>query len=68
MVETHHCGMFVDPERPQDFADKILELKKDPARVTQMGNNARMLAESTYDKSILCAQFAGVVNGLILKQ
>lgn len=67
MVETHHCGVYVDPESPEDFADKILELKKDPERLSLMGKNARILAETTYDKSILCAQFADVVKGLLPK-
>ncbi len=65
MVETHHCGVYVDPESPMDFVEKILELKKNPERLALMGANARILAESTYDKAILCNQFAGVVNGLL---
>lgn len=67
MVETHQCGIYVDPNSPQNFADKILELKKNPERLVQMGQNARILAESTYDKSILCAQFADVVKSLVPK-
>ncbi len=67
MVETNHCGIYVDPESPIDFANKILELKKNPDHLALMGSNARKLAESTYDKSILCAQFANVVNGLLPK-
>lgn len=67
MVETHHCGVYVDPESPHDFVNKILELKNNPDQLTLMGNNARKLAESTYDKSILCAQFVNVVDGLLSK-
>ncbi|MGB3145039.1 MAG: glycosyltransferase family 4 protein, partial [Maribacter sp.] len=67
MVETHHCGIYVDPESPIEFANKILELKKDPDSLAEMGKNARKLAESTYDKSILCAQFADVVERMLPK-
>lgn len=65
MVENNHCGLFVDPEDPKDFARKVIALKKDPKSVREMGQNARRLAENTYDKSILCAQFGQVVQGLI---
>ncbi|MEH6514387.1 MAG: glycosyltransferase family 4 protein [Maribacter arcticus] len=67
MVESNQCGIYVDPESPTDFANKILELKKNPEQLALMGKNARKLAESTYDKSILCAQFAEVVDKLLPK-
>jgi len=61
LVEENKCGIYVNPENPQDFADKIISLKNKPSLVLEMGKNARKLAESTYDKSILCAQFANVI-------
>ena len=65
MVENNNCGLYVDPENPNDFAKKVLGLKNDSKLVHEMGQNSRKLAEKTYDKSILCAQFAEVVKSLI---
>jgi len=62
LVEENECGIFVDPESPQDFVDKLLKLKAAPALLEKMGRNARMLAENQYDKSILCDQFVKAVN------
>ncbi|WP_036153536.1 glycosyltransferase family 4 protein [Maribacter forsetii] len=64
LVENHNCGIFVDPESPQDFANKIITLKNDPDKLTLMGKNSRKLAETVYDKSLLCEQFATVVNNI----
>ena len=64
MVEEHNCGVFVDPEKPQELAEKILFLKSNPDLCKTMGANSRKLAETTYDKSILCNKFADEVDKL----
>ena len=64
LVEENNCGIFVDPKSPEDFVEKLLELKNSPERLKIMGENSRKLAETVYDKSILCEQFADVVDSL----
>lgn len=64
LVEEHECGIFVDPESPQDFAEKLLDLKESPQLRKKMGINSRKLAETEYDKSILCEKFVSVVNSI----
>jgi len=64
LVETHQCGAFVDPEVPAALAEKILYLKAHPAVCREMGRNARKLAETRYDKTILCSQFGDLVDHL----
>ncbi len=66
LVEEHQCGIFVDPESSDDFIDKLLKLKQSPELLTQMGKNSRKLAENEYDKSILCNQFANVVESVLV--
>jgi glycosyltransferase involved in cell wall biosynthesis len=65
MVETHKCGVFADPATKGSMVAAILGLKDDPELCRHLGENARNLAESHYDKSILCDQFAQVVNRLM---
>ncbi|MBM1106770.1 glycosyltransferase family 4 protein [Aurantibacter crassamenti] len=64
LVEDNDCGFYVDPEKPKELADKILYLREHPNKCLEMGKKARTLAETTYDKSILCAQFAELINSI----
>lgn len=64
MVEEYECGVFVDPKLPKDLADKVLWLRDNPEKCRKMGLNSRKLAETTYDKSILCREFADVISRL----
>lgn len=62
MVEKHKCGFYVNPNEPQDLADKINYLKSNPEELKIMSRNSRILAEKTYDKSLLCLKFVEVVE------
>lgn len=62
MVEEHNCGYYVNPNKPQELVDKVLFLKQHPEIVKEMGQKSRYLAETVYDKSILCKQFVEMVE------
>ncbi|MDE1208106.1 glycosyltransferase family 4 protein [Tenacibaculum larymnensis] len=62
MVEKHNCGFYVNPNVAQELVDKILLLKRNPEIVKEMGRKSRTLAETVYDKSILCKQFVETVE------
>lgn len=64
LVEQYNCGLYVNPENPQELANAILQLKNNHALCKQMGENSRTLAETKYDKSILCKEFVDVVHSL----
>lgn len=64
MVEEHNCGYYVNPNKPQELVDKIIHLKENLNIVENMGKNSRILAETVYDKSILCNQFATVIDNV----
>lgn len=61
MVEHYACGLYADVTKPEHLVQQILLLKKDPELKKQLGDNGRKLAESTFDKSILCKQFSELV-------
>lgn len=67
IVENYECGVFVNPKEPSDLAEKIVYLKDHPDKVELMGKNSRQLAETKYDKSILCAEFGDVVHDIQAK-
>lgn len=62
MVEEGNCGFYVNPNIPTELAELILDLKEKPQLIDEMGCNSRKLAETVYDKSILCHQFAQVIE------
>ncbi len=62
IAEKYRCGYYVDPENPQELADKVLFLKNHPELVEQMGKQSRELSEKVYDKSILTKEFVEVVE------
>lgn len=62
IAERHNCGFYVNPNKPQELADRILFLQSNPDIAAEMGNNSRILAEKVYDKSILCKKFVEVIE------
>ncbi len=62
MVEKENCGCFVDPDKPEVFAEKLLEIKDNKELLETWGSNARRLSVEVYDKDILSAQVADVLE------
>lgn len=62
MVEKENCGFYVDPESPEDFAQKLIEVKDNKELLRTWGENARALSLSTYDKAILTKQAVDVME------
>lgn len=62
MVEKDNCGFFVDPEKPEMLADKLLEVKDNKPLLDEWGKNARKLSVEVYDKAKLSAQVADVLE------
>lgn len=64
LVEKNNCGFYVDPERPKDFADKILQYKGNRKCLKEWGENARYLSEHVFDKVILSEKFALLIENI----
>ena len=62
MVEKDCCGFYVDPEKPEMLADKLLEIENDRFLLEEWGKNARKLSVEVYDKAKLSAQVADVLE------
>lgn len=61
-IESHQCGRFVDPYRPETLADAMEELARQPDVCRQMGRNARALAEREFDRRLLAARLEAVLE------
>lgn len=72
LVEKGDCGFFVDPDNPKELADKLVQVKGNKDQLDKWGKNARVLSETVYDRKILSAQVADVIetayNNLINKE
>ena len=62
MVEDANCGFYVDPEKPEDLASRLIDCKEDKRQLKIWGENARKLSVEKYDKSLLTAQIANVLE------
>jgi len=57
LVEDANAGIFVEPENPADFADKILKYIKDPDLAAQHGKNGYTFASIHFDRRLLARKY-----------
>ena len=62
MVEKEHCGFFADPNDPHDLAAKLEYYAKETETLKEWSENARRLSIEVFDKKILSAQVAEVIE------
>jgi colanic acid biosynthesis glycosyl transferase WcaI len=68
LVEEGDCGVNVPAERPERLAQAILEMKAQPERSREMGNNGRSRLEKRYSRAHCVAQTEEVLQGLQRKK
>jgi glycosyltransferase involved in cell wall biosynthesis len=51
LVESGNCGVNVSTEKPDLLVKAILEMKGQPEKLIEMGQNGRMLLETHYARS-----------------
>jgi len=57
LVEEAKSGIFVEPENPEDFAEKIRFYLKTPDQVQIQGNNGYHFAVNNFDRRILAKKY-----------
>lgn len=62
LVENENCGFYVHADNPQQLVDKLNEVKNNKELLACWGNNARNLSLTTFDKNILSAKVADVLE------
>lgn len=61
-VMNNECGIYIDREGENEFADKIKPFLRDPGLLSIYQRNARLLAERKYDRVSLGKRFASIVE------
>ncbi len=59
-IEKNQCGYQLHPARPAELADAVQKLAATPQKVTEMGNNARRLAENEFDRRKLAQKLEDI--------
>ena len=57
MIEENKCGIAVEPENPEAFADAVEKLADNPELREACGKNGRALAEREFSRDLLGAKF-----------
>lgn len=57
MINENKCGIAVEPENPDLFADAVIKLAENPELRKEYGANGRKLAEREFARDLLGAQF-----------
>lgn len=68
MVEENNCGFYVDVHHPEALAEKLIDVKDNKGLLAEWGRNARRLSEDVYDKDILTAKVADVMETVYSKK
>lgn len=65
MIEAEKCGYAVPPADPVAFADALEQAAGERERLKEMGQNARQLASSQFDRVGLSAKWVSWVEGAV---
>lgn len=57
LIENANAGIFVEPENPQDFANKILFYLKNPDLIKEQGINGYNFAKTNFDRTALAKKY-----------
>lgn len=64
-IESNRAGIYVDPHRPAALADAIQRLADDADLRTELGRNARALAEREFSRDALAGRLERVLAGAV---
>jgi len=56
MINTFHCGLAVEPDRPILFAEALIYFFVNKDKLPEMGKNSRKLAENNFDRKMLAEE------------
>lgn len=57
LVENANAGVFVEPENPSDFAEKIRLYMENPKLIEEQGESGYQFAKKNFDREVLAKQY-----------
>ena len=67
LVEKENCGFYVHADYPQQLVDRLIEVKDNKEQLEAWGRKSRELSLTTFDKKILSAKVADVLENVVNK-
>ncbi|MEN9523910.1 MAG: hypothetical protein RL065_2287, partial [Bacteroidota bacterium] len=67
LIETAKAGVFVEPENPKDFANKIIFYYENRNIITEHGENGYSFAKQNFDRKVLAEKYLFEIERLIKK-
>ena len=65
LISIHDCGYAIEPDNPQLFANALVNAKNNKSKLQILGKNAKSLAKSDFDRSILSSNWVQwVIEGI----
>ena len=65
LVDKAECGIYVEPENPEEFAKAIKDIKGNTKRITQMGLNGYNYAIKHFDRMKLSKKYIEEISKVI---
>ena len=65
LVEEAKAGVFVDPENPNDFAEKIRYYLNNKSLIPIEGENGYLYAVKNFDRNKLAKSYLGFIQKLV---
>jgi len=66
LVETAACGVYIEPENPRDFADKIIAYLEEPVHMRkEQGMAGYQYAKAHFDRQVLAEQYLNQLEAII---
>jgi len=62
MIVKNNCGIAIQPNDPNAFAEVLVNMKKDKHKMLEMGQNAKKLAINKFDRNKLSNQFVALLE------
>lgn len=62
MINEYQCGIAIEPENPELFAEALVKLAENPELRIEYGTNGRALAERKFARDLLGAQFVEFIE------
>ena len=67
LVEKANAGIFVEPENPKDFAEKILYYYNNRNKITEQGENGYQFAKQNFDRTNLALKYLSEMERIVKK-
>ena len=57
LVEDANCGIYIEPENPKDFANKIVEYESKKDKMVSQGKSGYKFAKEHFDRDVLAKNY-----------